>query len=61
MGIKDFSIKQASLYEYTWDIVTCMVITSKEYSDPNIWLETPNQNTGIKDMILRKLSKEAIK
>lgn len=42
MDIKDFSPKQASLCEYTWEVVICIVITGEGRSDPDIQLETPN-------------------
>ena len=42
MGIKDYLPKQASFCEYTWEVVACRVITSKERSGPDIWPETPN-------------------
>lgn len=53
MGIKNFSPKHASLYEYAWDFVVYMVITGKKGSGLDIWLEIPNQITRSKDMILR--------
>lgn len=38
-----------------------MVITGKRCSGLNIWPKTPNQNTGIKDMILTTQYKETMK
>ena len=61
MGIKDFWPKQASLCEYTWEVIAYMVITGKRHSGPDIWLETPNQGIGTEDMILTIRYKEAIK
>ena len=42
MGIKDSLPEQASLYEYTWEVVACMVIIGEGHSGPDIWPETPN-------------------
>ena len=61
MGIKNSSLEQASLCEYTWEVVACMVITGEERSSPDIWPETPNQGTGTEDMILTTWYKEAMK
>ncbi len=52
MGIKDSSPKQASLYENTWEVVACMMMTGEWCSGPDIWPETPNQDTGTEAMIL---------
>lgn len=52
IGIKNFLPKQTSFYEYTWEVIVYMVITGKKHLSPNIWPKTPNQDTGIKDMIL---------
>ncbi len=38
-----------------------MVITGKEYSDCDICPDTPNQNTGIEEMILTTWYKKAMK
>ena len=38
-----------------------MIITGKEHSGPDIWPKTPNQGTGIEDIILTIWSKKAIK
>ena len=61
MGIKDSLPEQASLCEYTWEIVACMVITGEGRSGPDIWPETPNQGTGTENMILTTWYKEAMK
>ncbi len=61
MGIKDFLPKQSSLYEHTWEVITCMVMTSKVRSGLDIWPETPNQDTGTEEMILTTWYKEAMK
>ncbi len=61
MGIKDSLPEQASLCEYTWEIVACMVITGEGRSGPDIWPETSNQGTGTENMILTKWYKEAMK
>ena len=61
MGIKDFSLKQVSFCKYTWEFVAYIVIISEERSGPDIWPETPNQDTGTEDMILKTWSKKAIK
>ena len=61
MGIKDFSPKQASFCEYTWEVVACMVIIGKGHLGSDIWPETPNQGTNTKGMILIIWYKEAIK
>ena len=36
MGIKDFSLEQASFCEYTWKVVTCMMIIGEGRSGPDI-------------------------
>lgn len=51
MDIKNFLLKQVSLYKYTWEVFVYMVITGKGYLGPNIWPKTSNQDTGSKDMI----------
>ncbi len=61
MGIKDSLSEQASLCEYTWEVIACMVMTGKGRSGPDIWSETPNQDTGTKEMILTTWYKEAMK
>ena len=40
MGIKDFSLNQASFCKYTWTVIACMVITSEKGSGFDIWPET---------------------
>ena len=60
IGIKDSLPEQASLCEYTWEVIACMVITGEERLDPDIWPETLNQGTGTEDMILTIWYKEAI-
>ena len=61
MGIKDFLSEQASVCEYTWEVVACMIITGEGCSGPDIWPETINQDTGTEDMTLTTWSKEAMK
>ncbi len=61
MGFKDFSPEQASLFEHTWEVVLCMVMTGDGRSGPDIWPETPNQGTSIEEMILTTWYKEAKK
>lgn len=51
MGIKDFFPKQKSFYEYTWDIIACMMITGDGYSSLDIWPEIPNQGINSENMI----------
>lgn len=51
IDIKDFLPKQASFCEYTCEIVSYIVITAKERLGPNIWPETPIQNTVTKNII----------
>ena len=51
MGIKDFALKQANFCEYSWEVCTYIVITSKGRSGPDIWPETLNQATSTEDMI----------
>ena len=53
MNIKDFLPEQGSFYEYTWNIIACMLIIGKRRLALNIWPETPNQNTGTKEIILK--------
>ncbi len=38
-----------------------MVMTGEERSDPDIWPETPNQDTSTEEMILTTWYKEAMK
>ena len=38
-----------------------MIITGKGHLGLNIWLEIPNQSTGIEDIILTAWFKEAMK
>lgn len=52
MGIKNSLLKQASFYEYIWEIIACMVITGKGRLSVEIWPETSNQSTSSEDMIL---------
>lgn len=52
IGIKDFLLKQISLYKYIWKDIIYRVITSNRYLCLDIWSKTPNQNTNTKDMIL---------
>ena len=61
MGVKGFSPERASFYEYTWEVVACMVIIGEGRSGPNIWPETPNQGIGTEDMIYTTWYKEAMK
>ncbi len=61
MGIKDSSSKQASLCEYTREVVTCMVMTGEGHSGLDIWPKTPHQGTGTEEMILITWYKEAMK
>lgn len=61
IGIKDYLPEPASLYVYTWEVVTYMVIIGKGDSGPELWPETPNENIDIEDMILTIWSKETMK
>lgn len=49
--IKDSLPKQVSFYESTEEIVAYIVITGERYLGLDSWLETPNEDTGIEDMI----------
>ena len=51
MDIKDFLPKQASLCEYIWKVVVCIVITSEGYSSLNIWPKILNQDTSTENII----------
>lgn len=59
MGIKKFFPDQASLCEYTWEVV--VMITGKGRSSPDIWLKAPNQDTDTEDMIFTIWYKKAMK
>ncbi len=61
IGIKNSLPKQASFCEYTWEVITYMVITSNRYSSPDIWSEISNQGTSTEEMIFTIWYKEAIK
>ena len=61
MGIKNSLLEQASLCEDTWEVVACMVITSKERLSLDIWPKTPNQTTDTKNIILTIWYKKAMK
>lgn len=58
---QNFLPKQASLGEFIWEIVACMVITGKRRSGLNIWRETFNQGTVTEDIIFTIWYKKAIK
>ncbi len=61
MGIKEFSPKQASLCEHTWEVVAYMVMTGEGRSGLDIWPKTPNQDTSTEEMILITWYKEILK
>lgn len=61
INIKDFLLKQASLYKYTWEVVACIVIIGKGRLGPDIWLEIPNHSTHSEDMIFTTWYSKAIK
>lgn len=61
ISIKDFLPEQESLCGHTWEVVACIVMTGEGRSSPNIWPETPNQDTSTERMILTIWYKEAIK
>ena len=61
MGIKDFSPKQASFCEYTWEVIACMVIIGKGRSGLDIWPKTLDQSTSTEDIIFTTWYKEAMK
>lgn len=61
MSIRESLSKQTNLYEYTQEIIICMVITGKECSVPDIWPDTPNQATGTENIILTTWYKETMK
>lgn len=48
---QNFLPKQASFYEYIWEVIAYILITGKGHLGPNIWLETPNTVTSNKDII----------
>lgn len=60
MKIKDSLPVQASLCEYTWEVVACMVMTGEGRTGSDIWPKIPNQGIGTEDMIIRTWSKEAL-
>ena len=41
LKIKDLTPTGRSLCEYTWEVVDCMILTSKGRLGPDIWPETP--------------------
>ena len=59
LGIKNSILAAQSLCEYTWEIVTCMVLTGKERLGPDIWPETPEQVKFTEDMMRSIWGKEA--
>lgn len=61
IGIKDSLPKKVTLCKYTWEVVICIVMTGERCSGPNIWPETPNQDTSTEDMIYTTYYKEAMK
>lgn len=52
MGIKDFSLVQASLYKYTWEFDDYMIMIGEGRVGLDIYPETQNQGTGIETMII---------
>lgn len=60
MDIQDFLLKQANFCKCTWEVIACMVITSKGRSVPDIWTETTNQGISIIKMIFITWYKKAI-
>lgn len=52
--IKDYLPKWASFGEHIWEIVIYIVIIDKKRLSSDIWLKTPNQDTGIDDNIIQK-------
>ena len=58
-GIKNSIPAACSLCKYTWEVVACMVLTSKGRPGPNIWPETPEQAKSIEDMMRSIWGKEA--
>lgn len=59
--VLNFLPKKASLCKYTQEIIAYMMITGKGHSSLYIWLETPNQDIGTKDVIFTTWYKEVIK
>lgn len=57
--IKDFISAICSLSEYIWEVILYMVLTSKEYLGPDIWLEVVDQAKNIEDIIKRIWAIEA--
>ncbi len=49
--IKDLTSAARSLYEYTWKIVFCMVLTSEGRLGPDIWPEIPQQAESPESMM----------
>lgn len=60
MEIKDSLLIEASLCEYTWEVVACMKITSEGQVGPDMELEIQNQGTGTKNIIIITWFKEAL-
>lgn len=59
--IKDFLPAQASLCEYMWEVVACMLITVEGQVGLDIRLETPNQGIGTENIIIMTWSKQALR
>ena len=51
MGIKNFISATYSLCKYTWEVVSCMVLTGKWHLGPDIWPKTLKQAENIKSMM----------
>ena len=51
LGIKDSIIAGCSLCKYTWEVVICRVLTSKEYLGPDIWPEIYQQAKCMESMM----------
>ena len=57
--IKDSIPAARSLYDYTWEVVPCMVLTGKGCPKPDTWPETPEQAEFTEEMMRSIWGKEA--
>ena len=58
--IKNLTSAACSLYEYTWEVVVCMVLTGKRRLGLDIWPATPQQAESIESMIRITWNAEAM-
>lgn len=60
MRIKDFWFIKVNLYKYTQKVVAYMVMIGERQISLNIWLESFNQDTATKNIIITIQFKETL-